>query len=216
MPDNYTYKTSNINPNQLFIDIENSNWEYFLRDFEQKNQIKMVLKTYKKENSKTFLNRTLMCHHGFKSGQKKYEVEETDVMGSSRKKKIDCPFSIKLAIEKSSLNKLIVEILMNEHNHEINSHSLSFIRINDEVLAKINSLFESQHSPAAVKEQIEKDANIQELSDRSRYPRTLDYYRLYYKWIEERFGAENGGEMFEKLREKINLYKGGSVFYNGN
>ena len=214
-PGEFTYQV--VEPNKsIKINLEDFFWKDFIKIFEELNKTKLIYKgTNKGENGNTKMSCSLMCHHQFKAGEKKYTVDSININSQARKKKIGCPFEIKICIEKSFPGILNLVFVDNSHSHQIIAHALTFIKIGNETIEKINTLFENSHSPASARHEIEKKAQLQDLADRSIYPRPQDYYRLYYKWLNGKYGEENGENMFLKLRENIENYQNGKIFYNG-
>ena len=111
--------------------------------------------------------------------------------------------------------KLLNLTIWNQHNHDLTSvHTQSFKRILPDTVSKINRLFENKLLPIAVKKEIESTTDLSNIMDRSINPSKSDIYRLNYKYIESRYGAENGPSMFHKLEEFVSNFKNGRIFYN--
>lgn len=190
-----------------------SEWIKYIDSFKKLNKIELVYKHSKKaSNTVSELLCTLICHHG---NRENLDPETKEIINSTRSKKNNCPFEMKLQIK-----QILPEILMincsNDHNHSVDTaHSNSFLKISDNTLEIIENAFKNKMSPIKIKQKLECNLKFTERLNRSLNPTKSDLYRLYYKWINRNFGEQNGPDMFEKLKQKASEIDG-NYFYSGN
>lgn len=190
-----------------------SDWTNYLHSFKTLNSIELVYKQQKRpENSFSELLGTFICHHGNRYGN---DADNRALINSTRSKKNNCQFQLKLHIKKI-LPKILDVACINAHNHEVGAaHSNSFLKIPLEMIQEIEGYFQNKMSVRAVKYELEKNLSFKDKCNRSINPNAPDLYRIYYKWMNKCFGAQNGPEMFEKLKQRASKIDG-NYYYSGN
>ena len=172
------------------------------------NNLCLILKYTKGNQSETYI-----CHHGFKKQtQLRDYLDGAGKKSWERKKKTNCQFQIKFTKMGKSSIKLEVEP---NHNHALNSHYETFQKINFETMQKLKLMFDQKISPAQAIKQFQKMVPLERQHDRTIFPRKCDVYNIFSKFRVEKYGPENGPDMFNKLNQRISDYDG-IKYFSGN
>lgn len=217
LPKNFKYSNVGCKNNDftVLLSDQSPDWTVFFAEFKKINNIHLVYKhTNPRANNKSIINAAFMCHHGFRTDSSQYNAD--DQITLARKKKTDCKFEAVFTIKAIQPNVLVVK-LNGIHNHEVDgAHAQSFRKILPETILSVEKLFENDVRPIDAKNEIENSLTLEQITDRSLNPSKSDMYMLYYKWIVNRYGPENGPTMFEKLEETISQLKNCNVYFSSN
>ena len=151
----------------------------------------------------------------------------TSFVHDTRKKKVDCPSSLKLTVtvppkhsypKNKSLEPFlcthptILKISFN-HNHPIQSaHALSFRPISNETKQMIFDYFRKGHTASSAhhwhetKLFLDSAEDQSALVDRDKNPTKTDFSRLFEEWRKCELGPDNGKPMFDHLQTEIDAY----------
>ena len=203
LPDGFLYKLVNA---EEFI-VNSPEWKIFCDEFKKASKTNLVLKySIPAPNSIKNLNATFICHHGFRASSEKYQID--NINDGIRKKKNGCPWEMRVMLLKRDPDNTIIKI-KHRHNHDLTGHAETFLKISAETLGFINAKFSDGITPLEVHNILKK-----ETMNRSSIPLKADIYRLFYKHRNEKFGAENGPKMWEKLKIELSQYSG-KFYLNG-
>jgi len=185
---------------------------------------------YKTERHCQHFRKILTPKQKAASAMTKSKKAKKPLTGESRNKKTQCSSRLTLTIQIPTKKQRIMAskskpyllthtaVLSLEfvHNHPITSgHALSFRDIAESSKENFHKLFENGHSPSSARHAHEQtlylesntEMDAQEtLADRAKNPLLSDICRLFTKWRETNYGADDGKELFEKLQEKIDEY----------
>ena len=188
-----------------------TNEDEFIENYKKKtNEIKSNTKS---PGKKSLYNKIqyFRCHHNTRHLNTMNPVEVVKKNPHKRFKNTDCPFGLilkYLKLPESDKNCLLeIEYC---HNHPVNSlQALSFKDILFETSAEIKRLFDFGYTAGLAyreywrltKLKAINDVELHKMmSDRSLFPRRIDFNTLYTEYNRSKYGTQNTAAMFAKLK----------------
>ena len=222
LPDGYEYQVNAFRPRSKSKfklcfsskDVKIDNLEGWLIEFQSINKVTLKVKVKKKATKGYLLQHYYRCQHNTrnlslsKDPQRKLSLNPT-----ARVKNTNCPFQLIVKVTHCDVCTIDIDW---DHNHATdNLEASNFKELSSDCVHKVHSLFEAGETPSTARQKFlrelksmckdEIDFHIKK-ADRSITPRQRDFRHIYEQYGKQKFGGKNE-EMFEKLAEKIELYK---------
>ena len=222
LPDDYEYQVKAFRPcsKSKFTlcfsskDVKIDNLEGWLIEFQSINNVTLKVKVKKKATKGYLLQHYYRCQHKTRNWSPRKEPQrKLSLNPTARVKNTNCPFQ--MIVKVSHCNGCTIDTDW-DHNHATDYLEASnFKELSSDCVHKVHSLFEAGESPSTARQKFlrelksmckdEIDFHIKK-PDCSITPRQRDFRHIYEQYGSQKFGGKNE-EMFEKLAEKIELYR---------